>query len=132
MKNIKVVAAIIINNGKVFATQRGYGEFKDSWEFPGGKIEIGETPEQALVREIQEELDTQINVKEKIDTVEYDYPNFHLSMDCFICNVIKGNLILKEHESAKWLTKDELYSVDWLPADKGLIEKIKEHIKTIH
>lgn len=131
MKNIKVVAAIIINNGKVFATQRGYGEFKDSWEFPGGKIEIGETPEQALVREIQEELDTQINVKEKIDTVEYDYPNFHLSMDCFICNVIKGNLILKEHESAKWLTKDELYSVDWLPADKGLIEKIKEHIKTI-
>ena len=131
MKNIKVVAAIIINNSKVFATQRGYGEFKDSWEFPGGKIEIGETPEQALVREIQEELDTQINVKEKIDTVEYDYPNFHLSMDCFICNVIKGNLILKEHESAKWLTKDELYSVDWLPADKGLIEKIKEHIKTI-
>lgn len=131
MKNIKVVAAIIINNGKVFATQRGYGEFKDGWEFPGGKIEIGETPEQALVREIQEELDTQINVKEKIDTVEYDYPNFHLSMDCFICNVIKGNLILKEHESAKWLTKDELYSVDWLPADKGLIEKIKEHIKTI-
>lgn len=131
MKNIKVVSAIIINNGKVFATQRGYGEFKDSWEFPGGKIEIGETPEQALVREIQEELDTQINVKEKIDTVEYDYPNFHLSMDCFICNVIKGNLILKEHESAKWLTKDELYSVDWLPADKGLIEKIKEHIKTI-
>ena len=131
MKNVKVVAAIIINNGKVFATQRGYGEFKDSWEFPGGKIEIGETPEQALVREIQEELDTQINVKEKIDTVEYDYPNFHLSMDCFICNVIKGTLILKEHESAKWLTKDELYSVDWLPADKGLIEKIKEHIKTI-
>ena len=131
MKNIKVVAAIIINNGKVFATQRGYGEFKDGWEFPGGKIEIGETPEQALVREIQEELDTQINVKEKIDTVEYDYPNFHLSMDCFICNVIKGTLILKEHESAKWLTKDELYSVDWLPADKGLIEKIKEHIKTI-
>ena len=131
MKNIKVVAAIIINNGKVFATQRGYGEFKDGWEFPGGKIEIGETPEQALVREIQEELDTKINVKEKIDTVEYDYPNFHLSMDCFICNVIKGNLILKEHESAKWLTKDELYSVDWLPADKGLIEKIKEHIKTI-
>ena len=129
MKNVKVVAAIIINNGKVFATQRGYGEFKDGWEFPGGKIEIGETPEQALVREIQEELDTQINVKEKIDTVEYDYPNFHLSMDCFICNIIKGDLILKEHEAAKWLSKDELYSVDWLPADKGLIEKIKEHIK---
>lgn len=131
MKNVKVVAAIIINNGKVFATQRGYGEFKDGWEFPGGKIEIGETPEQALVREIQEELDTQINVKEKIDTVEYDYPNFHLSMDCFMCNIIKGDLILKEHEAAKWLSKDELYSVDWLPADKGLIEKIKEHIKTI-
>ena len=130
MKNVKVVAAIIINNGKVFATQRGYGEFKDGWEFPGGKIEIGETPEQALVREIQEELDTQINVKEKIDTVEYDYPNFHLSMDCFICNIIKGDLILKEHEAAKWLSKDELYSVDWLPADKDLIEKIKEHIKT--
>ena len=131
MKNVKVVAAIIINNGKVFATQRGYGEFKDGWEFPGEKIEIGETPEQALVREIQEELDTQINVNEKIDTVEYDYPNFHLSMDCFICNIIKGDLILKEHEAAKWLSKDELYSVDWLPADKGLIEKIKEHIKTI-
>ena len=131
MKNVKVVAAIIINNGKVFATQRGYGEFKDGWEFPGGKIEIGETPEQALVREIQEELDTQINVKEKIDTVEYDYPNFHLSMDCFMCNIIKGDLILKEHEAAKWLSKDELYSVDWLPADKDLIEKIKEHIKTI-
>lgn len=131
MKNVKVVVAIIINNGKVFATQRGYGEFKDGWEFPGGKIEIGETPEQALVREIQEELDTQINVKEKIDTVEYDYPNFHLSMDCFMCNIIKGDLILKEHEAAKWLSKDELYSVDWLPADKGLIEKIKEHIKTI-
>ena len=130
MKNIKVVAAIIINNGKVFATQRGYGEFKDGWEFPGEKIEIGETPEQALVREIQEELDTQINVNEKIDTVEYDYPNFHLSMDCFICNIIKGDLILKEHEAAKWLSKDELYSVDWLPADKDLIEKIKEHIKT--
>ena len=131
MKNVKVVAAIIINNGKVFATQRGYGEFKDGWEFPGEKIEIGETPEQALVREIQEELDTQINVNEKIDTVEYDYPNFHLSMDCFICNIIKGDLILKEHEAAKWLSKDELYSVDWLPADKDLIEKIKEHIKTI-
>ena len=130
MKNVKVVAAIIINNGKVFATQRGYGEFKDGWEFPGEKIEIGETPEQALVREIQEELDTQINVNEKIDTVEYDYPNFHLSMDCFICNIIKGDLILKEHEAAKWLSKDELYSVDWLPADKDLIEKIKEHIKT--
>ena len=128
MKNIRVVAAIIINKDKVFATQRGYGEFKDGWEFPGGKIEKGETPEQALEREIQEELETKIKVKEKIDTVEYDYPNFHLSMDCFICNIIEGNLILKEHEAAKWLSKDELYSVNWLPADEGLIEKIKKYI----
>lgn len=128
MKNIKVVAAIIINKDKVFATQRGYGEFKDGWEFPGGKIEEGETPEQALEREIQEELETKIQVNEKIDTVEYDYPNFHLSMDCFICNIIEGNLILKEHEAAKWLSKDELYSVNWLPADEGLIEKIKKYI----
>lgn len=128
MKNIKVVAAIIINKDKVFATQRGYGEFKDGWEFPGGKIEEGETPEQALEREIQEELETKIQVNEKIDTVEYDYPNFHLSMDCFICNIIEGNLILKEHEAAKWLSKEELYSVNWLPADEGLIEKIKKYI----
>ncbi len=128
MKNIKVVAAIIIDKNKVFATQRGYGEFKDGWEFPGGKIEKGETPEQALEREIQEELETKIQVNEKIDTVEYDYPNFHLSMDCFICNIIEGNLILKEHEAAKWLSKDELYSVNWLPADEGLIEKIKKYI----
>ena len=128
MKNIKVVAAIIINKDKVFATQRGYGEFKDGWEFPGGKIENGETPEQALEREIQEELETKIKVKEKIDTVEYDYPNFHLSMDCFICNIIEGDLVLKEHEAAKWLSKEELYSVNWLPADEGLIEKIKKYI----
>lgn len=128
MKNIKVVAAIIIDKNKVFATQRGYGEFKDGWEFPGGKIEKGETPEQALEREIQEELETKIQVNEKIDTVEYDYPNFHLSMDCFICNIIEGNLILKEHEAAKWLSKEELYSVNWLPADEGLIEKIKKYI----
>lgn len=128
MKNIKVVAAIIINKDKVFATQRGYGEFKDGWEFPGGKIEKDETPEQALKREIQEELETKIQVKEKIDTVEYDYPNFHLSMDCFICNIVEGKLILKEHEAAKWLSKEELYSVNWLPADEGLIEKIKKYI----
>lgn len=128
MKNIRVVAAIIINKDKVFATQRGYGEFKDGWEFPGGKIEKGETPEQALEREIQEELETKIQVNEKIDTVEYDYPNFHLSMDCFICNIIEGNLILKEHEAAKWLSKEELYSVNWLPTDEGLIEKIKKYI----
>ena len=128
MKNIRVVAAIIINKDKVFATQRGYGEFKDGWEFPGGKIEKGETSEQALEREIQEELETKIQVNEKIDTVEYDYPNFHLSMDCFICNIIEGDLVLKEHEAAKWLSKEELYSVNWLPADEGLIEKIKKYI----
>lgn len=128
MKVVKVVAAIIIDNNKVFATQRGYGEFKDGWEFPGGKIEKGETAKQALIREIQEELDTKIKVNEKIDTVEYDYPNFHLSMDCFICEIEKGDLVLKEHEAAKWLSKNELYSVDWLPADKGLIEKIKNHV----
>ncbi len=128
MKNIRVVAAIIINKDKVFATQRGYGEFKDGWEFPGGKIEEGETPEQALEREIQEELETKIQVNEKINTVEYDYPNFHLSMDCFICNIIEGDLVLKEHEAAKWLSKDELYSVNWLPADEGLIEQIKKYI----
>ena len=127
MKNIKVVAAIMIENNKIFATQRGYGDFKDGWEFPGGKIEKGETPEEALIREIKEELDTTINVN-KIDTVEYDYPNFHLSMDCFICNILEGDLVLKEHEASKWLSKDELYSVDWLPADKEIIEKIEDYM----
>ena len=126
MKIVNVVAAIIIEENRVFATQRGYGEFKDGWEFPGGKIEEGETSREALVREIQEELDTQIVVGELLDTVEYDYPNFHLSMDCFICKIQSGNLVLKEHEAAKWLTKDTLYSVDWLPADLGLIEKIEK------
>ena len=126
MKTIKVVAAIIIDEDKIFATQRGYGEFKGGWEFPGGKIEEGETPEEALVREIKEELDTVIEVGELIDTVEYDYPNFHLSMDCFICSIKEGNLVLKEHEDAKWLTKETLDSVDWLPADEGLIEKLKK------
>ena len=128
MKNIKVVAAIIIDNNKIFATQRGYGDFKDGWEFPGGKIEKGETPEEALIREIKEELDTTINVNKKIDTVEYDYPNFHLSMDCFICNILEGDLVLKEHEASKRLSKDELYSVDWLPADKEIIEKIEDYM----
>ena len=132
MKVIRVVAAIIIEKGKVFATQRGYGEFKDGWEFPGGKIEPNETPQQALVREIQEELDTKIEVGELLDTVEYDYPNFHLSMDCFICTIQSGNLVLKEHEAAKWLTKETMNSVDWLPADLGLVEKIKEYILQIH
>ena len=124
MKTIKVVAAIILNNGQVFATQRGYGEFKDGWEFPGGKIEPGETSEQALKREIMEELDTEIEVEDFLETVEYDYPNFHLSMDCFFCKIKSGNLVLKEHEAAKWLKKEELNSVDWLPADAGLIPKI--------
>ena len=129
MKTIKVVAAVIkaVNkNGEdiIFATQRGYGEFKDGWEFPGGKIEEGETPQEALKREILEELDTEISVGELIDTIEYDYPTFHLSMDCFWCEVIKGNLVLKEAEDAKWLKKNELDKVDWLPADVELIGKI--------
>ena len=128
MKTIRVVAAIIIENGKVFATQRGYGDFKGGWEFPGGKIDAGETPEEALVREIKEELDTEVEVIELLDTVEYDYPNFHLSMDCFICKIKSGNLVLKEHEAAQWLTKENLDSVDWLPADLGLIDKIREYL----
>lgn len=128
MKTIRVVAAIIIDEGKIFATQRGYGEFKGGWEFPGGKIEPNETPEAAIVREIKEELDTEVQVIELLDTVEYDYPKFHLSMDCFICQVRSGDLVLKEHEAAVWLTKDSLYSVDWLPADCALIEKIEKVI----
>ncbi len=127
MKTVRVVAVIRKDN-KIFATQRGYGEFKDGWEFPGGKIEEGETPEQALAREMKEELDTDINVGELIDTIEFDYPNFHLSMDCFWCEIVQGELKLREHESAKWLSKEKLYTVDWLPADAGLIEKIKEKL----
>ena len=126
MKTVKVVAAIIIEKGKVFATQRGYGEFKDGWEFPGGKIEEGETPQEALVREIREELDTDIKVGARLATVEHDYPKFHLSMDTFICKIKSGNLVLKEHEDAKWLTKETLNTVEWLPADVDLIEKIEE------
>ena len=124
MNHISVVAAIIIKDGKVFATQRGYGAYKDGWEFPGGKIEPGETPQEALVREIKEELDADISVGELFDTVEYDYPDFHLSMQCFICGLLSEELVLKEHEAAKWLASDELYSVDWLPADLGLIEPL--------
>lgn len=124
MKTIRVVAAVIRNEDKIFATARGYGEFKGQWEFPGGKIEPGETPQEALVREIQEELDVKIEVGDLIDTIEYDYPSFHLSMDCFWCNVTEGEITLKEAEDARWLSKDELYSVDWLPADMKLIEKI--------
>ena len=126
MKTIRVVAAVIKEGDRIFATARGYGEFKGGWEFPGGKIEPGETPQDALKREIKEELDTEISVGKLIDTVEYDYPRFHLSMDCFWCSIIKGNLVLKEAEDAKWLTKESMDSVAWLPADKGLIEIIKE------
>ena len=129
-KRIEVVAAIIRDGGRIFATQRGYGEFKDGWEFPGGKIEPGETPQQALVREIREELDTEIEVGELLQTVEYDYPAFHLTMHCFWCTVRKGELVLKEHEAAKWLTGETLDSVEWLPADRGLIEKIQLGLKT--
>lgn len=130
MKTIRVVAAVIKamnDNGEkiIFATERGYGEFKGGWEFPGGKIEPGETPQQALCREIMEELDTKIQVGELIDTIECDYPAFHLSMDCFWCEVVSGNLVLKEHEAARWLTSDELDSVEWLPADVTLIDKIR-------
>jgi 8-oxo-dGTP diphosphatase len=124
MKTVRVVAAVICSEDKIFATERGYGEFKGQWEFPGGKIEPGETPQEALVREIQEELDVKIEVGDLIDTIEYDYPSFHLSMDCFGCNITKGEITLKEAENARWLCKDELYSVDWLPADMKLIEKI--------
>ena len=130
MKTIRVVAAVIKatnDNGEkiIFATERGYGEFKGGWEFPGGKIEPGETPQQALCREVMEELDTKIQVGDLIDTIEYDYPAFHLSMDCFWCEVVSGNLVLKEHEAARWLTSDELDSVEWLPADVTLIDKIR-------
>jgi len=123
-KTIKVVAAIIKQGNSIFATQRGYGEFVGMWEFPGGKVEENESPQEALKREIIEELDTIINVNDLIDTVEYEYPSFHLSMDCFWCEIASGDLVLKEHLAAKWLSKEEIYSVDWLPADKGLIDTI--------
>lgn len=134
MKTIRVVAAVIKaenNEGQpmIFATQRGYGDYKDGWEFPGGKIEEGETPQQALVREIQEELDTLIQVGDLIDTIEYDYPTFHLSMDCFWSQILEGDLVLKEHEAARWLTKETIDEVDWLPADITLIDKVREAIK---
>lgn len=124
MKNVNVVAAIIVNNGKIFATQRGYGEFKGGWEFPGGKVEPGETPEHAVVREIEEELNTEIEVDQYLDTIEYDYPKFHLSMRCYICHVKEGHLELLEHEAAKWLNADHIRDVDWLPADVTIVDKV--------
>ena len=130
VKVVNVVAAIIKGNGenkgKILATQRGYGEFKGGWEFPGGKIEEGETPEEALIREIKEELDVKIEVEEMIDIIEYDYPTFHLSMKCYWCKVESGEVVLKEHKAAKWLSKETLHSVDWLPADVSLIDKISK------
>ena len=129
MKVIKVVAAIILHKNKDFATQRGYGAFKDGWEFPGGKIEPGETPQEALIREIKEELDIEIDVKDFLETVEYDYPEFHLSMDCFFCTIKSGEVVLKEHEAAKWLTSETLDSVEWLPADQGLIRSIQNYMR---
>lgn len=125
MKTIRVVAAVIKKENKIFCTQRGYGDFKGYWEFPGGKIEDGETPQEALVREIKEELGVDISVGKMIKTIEYDYPEFHLSMDCFWCELVSGEIELKEHEDAKWLDKNNIDSVDWLPADLDLINSLK-------
>lgn len=125
MKAIEVVAAIILKDGEVFATQRGYGDFKGWWEFPGGKIEEGECPREALVREILEELDAEISVGELLETVEWEYPNFHLTMHCFVCTLLSESMHLNEHEAAVWLTKEQLHSVQWLPADEGILSKIE-------
>ena len=127
MRIIEVVAAIIHDEeGRIFATQRGYGPMKDGWEFPGGKMEAGETPEEALKREIWEELETRIEVEQLFETIDYDYPDFHLTMHCYICKVESGELTLKEHEAARWLTKEQLSSIDWLPADRCLIRRLTE------
>ena len=131
MKRIEVVAAIIVRDNKVFATQRGYGEWKDWWEFPGGKIEEGESPQDALKREISEELNADISVGDLLDTIEWDYPNFHLTMHCFVCSLLSESLHLNEHEASAWLTADTLHSVRWLPADLALLDKISEII-TVH
>jgi 8-oxo-dGTP diphosphatase len=125
MKTIEVVAAIIIKDRELFATQRGYGDFKGWWEFPGGKIEAGESPREALVREIREELDAEISIGELLETVEWDYPNFHLTMHCFVCELTSESMNLNEHEDAAWLTKETLYSVKWLPADEGVLRRIE-------
>jgi 8-oxo-dGTP diphosphatase len=125
MKQIEVVAAIIHDEGRIFATQRGYGDYKDGWEFPGGKMELGESPEEALKREIWEELETKIIVEHLVQTVEYDYPKFHLKMHCFWCHIESGQLVLKEHEAARWLKPEDLDSVDWLPADKVVVKKLQ-------
>lgn len=128
MKRIEVVAAIIVRDHEVFATQRGYGEWKDWWEFPGGKIEEGESPQDALKREILEELNADISVGELLDTIEWDYPTFHLTMHCFVCSLMSESLHLNEHEASAWLTADTLRSVRWLPADLALLDKISEII----
>ena len=127
MKTINVVAAVIVKDNMIFATQRGYGEFKGGWEFPGGKIEENETPEDALKREIFEELNVSINVEKYIYTIEYDYPNFHLSMRCYLCSLVNDEIVLLEHSAAKWLTKDNLESVEWLPADIELIDILRKY-----
>ena len=131
MKQIEVVAAIIRKGDRIFATQRGYGEWKDWWEFPGGKMEEGESPEEALVREIREELSAEISVEELLCTVEYDYPKFHLTMHCYWCSLVTEALHLNEHEAARWLTSEELDSVDWLPADLLVVEAIKKQTERL-
>lgn len=129
MKTINVVAAIIRDGNRVFATQRGYGDYKDGWELPGGKIKTGETPQKALVREIKEELDTEVVVGDLLTIIEYDYPTFHLSMQCFWCQIVEGTLVLKEHEAARWLDLESIDSVDWLPADQTIIPLLKEKME---